>query len=123
MGQPFHFAYFVDVDTCRPSRYSVSLTLAKRDRWIAWRLLTAATLWCHRTRRRLGAAPERSTWWVFSAAWAQELDAWLAAFRAGRHVFSPLCQYHYADEVIQVWSYLDRLIIHWLLTLLRPTFT
>ena len=91
-------------------------------RRIKWRFWQAAFMWRQRTRKRLGAVGERSGWWIFIPTWKSCIGSWLQDFRVGRHQFSPMVQYKFIDEVVQVWSYLDRLMMHLLLLLMRPTF-
>lgn len=97
-------------------------TQHSRTRWAAQQLLTVASHWRDKTRQRLGAAQERSPWWPFIVDWPTQIMHWLTQFQSGLHVFSPMRQYRFSDGARQVWSYLDRLVIHWLYHLLKPTF-
>ena len=81
-----------------------------------------AQQWRSTLSERLGAVGERSSWWPFVWKWPTHIHAWLTSFRAGLHRFSPMITYGFSDETMTVWCYLDRLMIHCLLKLLKPTF-
>ena len=85
-------------------------------------LFQKAHEWCERMRKRLRTADEHSPWWPFICYWKVYLATWLRNFRMGQHQFSPIIQYHFKDEIIQVWSYLDRLMLHLILKIIKPTF-
>jgi len=89
--------------------------------WADKPLRRIAARWISRQRRRLGAAHERSSWWSFIHDWRSKAPHWLAVCRAGRHHFSPLIQYRLPGQTCQCWCYLDRLVIHLLLQLIKPT--
>jgi RNA-directed DNA polymerase len=91
-------------------------------RWIAFELYQKASIWCQRMRRRMRTASEYSSWWSFIWYWKSHITAWLQGFRSGCHRFSPMMQYKFSDEVIQVWSYLDCLMLHLILKIIKPTF-
>jgi len=81
-----------------------------------------AQQWRSTLSERLGAVGERSSWWPFVWKWPTHIRTWLTSFRAGTHQFSPMTTYSFPGETITVWCYLDRLMIHCLLKLLKPTF-
>ena len=94
----------------------------RRHQWAYASLFAMATKWCMRTRKRVGAAGERSSWWILIAEWPKRIETWLREFIAGNYQFSPMMQYDFGDEAVRVWSYRDRLMIHLLLNIIRPTF-
>ena len=96
--------------------------LSRPSHWQQYPLNRIANRWCQKMRQHIGAASEYSCWWVFIARWSSSLDNWIEAFRTGTYRFSPLIQYRFNNESIRVWSYRDRLMIHLLLPILRPTF-
>jgi RNA-directed DNA polymerase len=81
-----------------------------------------AEKWRVKQRKRLRLANENSSWWHFLPFWQERIEKWLGDFCAGQHKFSPLSQYKFSDEVVQVWSYLDKLILHLIINIIRPTF-
>ena len=93
--------------------------------WLKFALLQKCAAWCKNMRACLGAAHERSSWWPFVWSFRKEKPTWIRAFIAGKHQFSPLRQYLSKNEkgdVVEVWEYLDRLMIHLILGIIRPTF-
>lgn len=89
--------------------------------WLYFALFQKAAKWYARMRKRLRLASERSPWWDFTWYWTSSIAARLKTFRIGQHRFSPLIQYHFKDETIQVWSYPDRLALHLILKIIQPT--
>jgi RNA-directed DNA polymerase len=73
-------------------------------------------------RRQQRTAHEDRPWWFFAHAWPMQVTGWLTAFCQGEYLFSPMKQYHFVDEVVQIWEYADRLIMACLYALLKPTF-
>ncbi len=96
--------------------------LTTRNRWQLPTLLTLASMWRSYMRERIGVGYEGGTWWSFISRWSSNRVNWLRTFTAGLHQFSPLRQYCFPEEVLQVWCYLDRLMIHLILTVIKPTF-
>ena len=91
-------------------------------RWVLPRLLKAVTAWRVALREKIGAGSEFSSWWYFISMWDLQHVVWVRDFIAGQHQFEPFKQYKFTNEIIQVWSYLDRLMIHLILQIIRPTF-
>ena len=86
-------------------------------------LLQAATVWLDKLRRRKGVVSEYSVaWWHFVSTWPLCLMSWLKAFREGSYQFEPIHRYRFSDEVVDLWSYQDRMIIALLLAIIKPTF-
>ena len=94
----------------------------KRGRWVVQQIFSIATKWYQRTQKRLGPVSERSSWWCFAWCWDTHIPQWLNQLRLSEHRFSPMTQYRFTDEVMRVWSYVDRLMIHLILSIIRPTF-
>ena len=88
---------------------------------IKWLTYNAAD-WCARMRKRYCTASEWSDWWGFMSDWFKQIQYWLMQFRLGLHRFLCLIQYRFKDGCVRIWSFLDRLMIHLLVTILRPTF-
>jgi len=84
--------------------------------------LKAAVIWYKAMHKRLDMIDEQSSWWFFAPFWKRKISYWLNNFIAGKHQFEPMMQYKFTDEVIRVWSYLDRLIMHLLLKHIKPIF-
>jgi len=95
---------------------------SRKNAWAHSKLLSVALLWSKRMRKKLGFACERSEWWLFIPEWDRLIDRWLDDFKAGRHRFSPIRKYRLQKGIGWAWQYLDRLVIHWILTIIRPTF-
>ena len=81
-----------------------------------------ATKWHDKMRRRYRTAKEGSNWWIFIPRWDADIDHWLADFCAGNHRFSPMTKYKFSDGAAIVWEHLDRLIMHLIYLLIKPTF-
>jgi len=94
-----------------------------RMRWNIHKLKALANRWCESRRQRLMImASETSPWWCFIYEWPKQIERWLQDFKAGHYCFSPMIQYQFADEIVQLWQYRDRLMVHLLYQLLKPTF-
>lgn len=91
-------------------------------RWSFAKITKLAGTWIPQFKRRLGAASEFSSWWDFVYCQHQELPVWLNRFVKGHHSFSPLREYTFTEDVLQVWEYLDRMMLHLLLRIIRSTF-
>jgi RNA-directed DNA polymerase len=91
-------------------------------RWIGFELYQKASIWCFHMRRRKKTASMYSSWWSFIWHWDAHIKVWLKDFRTGNHQFSPMMQYKFSNEVMRVWSYLDCLMLHLILKIIRPTF-
>ncbi len=94
------------------------------QRWSVRRLYQAANHWCQQLRRRIGATSEHNSWWSFINQWPTHAQHWVNAIAQGRHPLSPRIRYRFKNnnEVVEVWSYIDRLLVHLLLTIIKPTF-
>ena len=90
--------------------------------WPGYELFNKAIEWYRKLRARLMTLGEHSLWWSFRRCWNRLLITWLKNFRSGRHQFSPMTQYEFSGETLRVWSYLDRLILHLILIIIKPTF-
>ena len=90
--------------------------------WVQANIFATAESWFTQQARRVGAASDRSPWWLFAYEKQQSFKRWLQDFAKGEHRFSPLREYFFAGESTKVWSYPDRLMIHLLLKIIRPTF-
>ena len=86
------------------------------------RLCECAFDWYHAMSKRYRTVSEWSDWWGFLPDWSKLICHWLMQLRMGLHRFSCLIQYRFKDGCVRVWSFLDRLMIHLLVTILRPTF-
>ena len=84
-------------------------------------LQSTAIKWCDLMRKRVGCGNEYSEWWLFIHLWSTSLLSWINDFKQGTHVFSPIKQITFTDEIVQVWSYLDRLILHLIWSMLERT--
>lgn len=68
-------------------------------------------------KKRIGARSKKSPWWDFTRCFATQIKRWLSNFIQGKHSFSPMqC---YASNT--VWGYLDRLMLHLIHTIIKPT--
>ena len=81
-----------------------------------------AEVWVRRMRKCLGYANERSPWWPFIASWHDNIHRWLDDFHEGKYCFAPVQQYKVGADTVQSWSYLDRLIMHLIFKIIKPTF-
>ena len=88
--------------------------------WHSKRLTHAASEWYQDMHQHYQTVSEWSAWWGFMSE--KQISHWLIIFRMGLHGFSPLTRYRFCDGTVCVWSYLDRLMIHLLMNILRPTF-
>lgn len=96
--------------------------IVQAGHWHERKLFQISGKWLHQMRTRLGAVSEYHAWWGFWPGWKKKIEKWLQNFSTGDHCFSPLTEYRFSDGVIQVWRYLDRLMMHLILTIIRPTF-
>ena len=96
--------------------------MTKLTNWIYIALLETALGWQRLLRRRLCLATAQSSWWSFVWDWKKLLRTWLATFMQGDHQFAPIIEYQFKDEIVRVWSYLDRLILHLILKIIKATF-
>ena len=78
--------------------------------------------WFTRMKKRLSAVSEHSAWWSFVGSYPKQINHWLTALRTGYYRFSPMTQYRFKSNLVTVWSYPDRLMLHCLRQLLTPTF-
>lgn len=90
--------------------------------WYILYLLRKAFAWFKRMRKQKKTAGDKSSWWHLAANWCARLLLWLKDFKHGSYQFSPLMQYQFKNEIVQVWSYLDRLMLHLILGIITPTF-
>ena len=90
--------------------------------WYILYLLRKAFAWFKRMRKQKKTAGDKSSWWHLAANWCARLPLWLKDFKHGSYQFSPLMQYQFKNEIVQVWSYLDRLMLHLILGIITPTF-
>ncbi len=62
--------------------------------------------------------------WSFIYQWPTHAQSWVNAIAQGQHQMSPRIRYRFKNnnEVVEVWSYEDRLLVHLLLTIIKPTF-
>ena len=90
--------------------------------WYILYLLRKAFAWFKRMRKQKKTAGDKSSWWHLAANWCASLLLWLKDFKHGSYQFSPLMQYQFKNEIVQVWSYLDRLMLHLILGIITPTF-
>ena len=101
----------------------VMITRAQRKcQWTAFVLLQKANEWYFCLRARSRGWSDSNPWWIFIWYWRSYITIWIKEFIVGGYQFSPMIQYQFADEVVRVWSYLDRLMIHLILIIIRPTF-
>ena len=73
-------------------------------------------------RKRVGAVSDRSEWWSFIYLWSDLINQWIKDFKRGDHHFSPMMEYKYNHQRVRAWHYLDRLIMHLIYTIIKPTF-
>lgn len=92
-------------------------------RFALGRLCEQARNWFVDMEKKKGAVSEKSPWWSFSYDFPQHLSQWTMCFVNGSHRFSPLKTYCFPDEVVQVWEYCDKLFVHLLHGILKPTFS
>ena len=78
--------------------------------------------WYQAMHKRYRTVSEWSDWWGFMSDWLKQIQHWLMQLRLGLHRFSCLIQYRFKDGCVRILSFLDRLMIHLLVTILRPTF-
>ena len=91
-------------------------------RWSLDRLCQKAKEWFVVTRKQKITASEKSPWWNFAFEFPHTLTLWVTCFVEGSHGFSPLKTYRFPDEVVQVWEYCDKLFVHLIYGILKPTF-
>ena len=91
-------------------------------RWSLDRLCQKAKEWFVVTRKQKITASEKSPWWSFAFEFPRTLTLWVTCFVEGSHGFSPLKTYRFPDEVVQVWEYCDKLFVHLIYGILKPTF-
>ena len=58
----------------------------------------------------------------FITNWTQKHTLYLKNFQSGTHLFSPRQSFRFTDELVELWCYLDRLFLHLMLTIIKPTF-
>lgn len=73
-----------------------------------------------RKQNKLG--PERSYWWYFIHRWPKDEQETATRFLNGFYRFEPLKTYFTKQETVVVWTYVDRLFIKALLSLIKPSF-
>ena len=91
-------------------------------RWQLGQLCQQARQWFLRTKKQKKAVSEKSPWWSFAFDFSRTLTLWATCFVEGSHQFSPLKTYRFPGEVVQVWEYLDKLFVHLMYDILKPTF-
>ena len=90
--------------------------------WYIFDLSKKANTWFKQMRKSMRTTGDHSLWWSFVWDWPSNITTELKDFRSGHHQFSPMMQYDFEDEVTQVWSYRDRLMLHLILRIIKPTF-
>jgi len=98
------------------------LNMRKRKSWLSTALLQKTQAWPKTLSKRIGVGRVRSDWWGFITGWTQKHTLYLKHFQSGAHLFSPRRAYRFTDEIVELWCYLDRLMLHLILTIIKPTF-
>ena len=91
-------------------------------RWQLGQVCQQARQWFLRTKKQKKAVSEKSPWWSFAFDFSRTLTLWATCFVEGSHQFSPLKTYRFPGEAVQVWEYLDKLFVHLMYDILKPTF-
>ena len=102
--------------------YDGTLPPSSSGHWQHYNQFAWAESWLAAKKKHLGAVGERSTWWSFISSYSKQINHWLTALCRGHYRFSPMSQYRVKSNLIRVWSYPDRLMLHCLRQLLKPTF-
>ena len=90
--------------------------------WCLLLLINQAKNWYARQQRRNRLKGEKSPWWIFAWEWSSCWVLRIQEFKDGRYQFSPVKQYNFADEIMRIWCYWDRLMLHLIYTIIKPTF-
>lgn len=93
-----------------------------RGQWNAQLLSQRADVWRRRKSKKFRVVGEHSQWWPFIWDYKENNVRWLEEFRIGVHKFSPMIQFNFPDEVVQVFSFLDQLMVYSILKILQLTF-
>jgi len=95
----------------------------QRVEWCFFDIKKEALLWLQKTKKQVGLSEENPSWWAFLKLFRTgTIDHHLRAFLEGNHQFSPMKFFSFSDEGIQIWGYVDRLMVHLLNCILRPNF-
>ena len=91
-------------------------------------LLKYADTWLNKIKIRTGPAQENSLWWLFVYDAKKLIEKAANDFIEGSYRFNPMNSYTFEDkelnkkETIIIFDYIDRLVINWILQIIKPVF-
>ena len=91
-------------------------------RWKQQQLLAQAKVLVGNWTQRFQFKGDKSLFWVFFFDWKRQASNIIQAFCEGTYRTLPLKKFHFEDETVLIWSFVDRLIQKLLLKLIAPTF-
>ena len=96
--------------------------------WNSALLLEYALIWLEKLKIRKGPANENSLWWIFLFDAKKSIKTALKDFIQGNYKFNPMNTYLFEDQELQkneeitVFDYIDRLVMKWILKIIKPVF-
>jgi RNA-directed DNA polymerase len=96
--------------------------------WNSALLLEYALIWLEKLKIRKGPANENSLWWIFLFDAKKLIKTALKDFIQGNYKFNPMNTYLFEDQELQkneeitVFDYIDRLVLKWILKIIKPVF-
>lgn len=97
-------------------------------KWKKNLLLKYADTWLNKIKIRIGPAQEDSLWWIFVYEAKDLIKKAAKEFIEGSYKFNPMNSYTFDDkklnvkETIIIFNYIDRLVINWILQIIKPVF-